>query len=227
MIVALLALAVALSGTAYAAAKINGKNIKKGTVASKQIKDKSLLGRDIKDGTVANADIADGAVNGSKIADGAVNGAKIADGSVAAGDLASGAVVPPPIGTATNGSVFAIPGIAFSDVTGMTLDYTAPAGTTKLIVTFSAECDVNYTADSQYLTTRVLVDGTEAEPAVGNTYQFCTVDPLDNYSQMSGGTMTRVINAGPGAHQIKVQAAELILANGQLDDMTLTVVPSS
>lgn len=57
MVVALIALVVALSGTAYAAATINGKNIKKGTITSKQVKDKSLTGTDIKDGSILKADL--------------------------------------------------------------------------------------------------------------------------------------------------------------------------
>ena len=227
MVIALVALTVALSGTAYAAAKINGKNIKKGTVSSTQIKDKSILGKDIKDKTITGADIGDGTVGTADLADQAVDSAKIKDASVGAGDLATGAVPPAPIGTATRGTTFAVNGITFSNNDVMTLDYTAPAGTTKLIITYSAECDVSYTADAQYLSTRIVVDGTEAEPAEGVNYQFCTVDPLDGYNQRTGGTMTRVIAAGAGAHQIKVQAAEVILADGVLDDMTLTVVPSS
>jgi hypothetical protein len=47
MVVALIALVVALSGTAYAAATINGKNIKKGTVTSKQIKDGTIVKADL------------------------------------------------------------------------------------------------------------------------------------------------------------------------------------
>lgn len=47
MVVALIALTVALSGTAYAAATINGKNIKKGTVTSKQIKNGTIVKADL------------------------------------------------------------------------------------------------------------------------------------------------------------------------------------
>lgn len=47
LIISVLALIVALSGSAYAAAKINGANIKSGTVTSKQIKN----------GTISKADL--------------------------------------------------------------------------------------------------------------------------------------------------------------------------
>lgn len=227
MVVSMIALVVALSGTAYAAATINGKNIKKGTITSKQIKDKTVTGRDIRNKTITGADIKDGAVFGPDLAASSVDSSKIADGSVSAADLATGAVVPPQIGTATSQDPFAVNGISFTNNDVMTYDYVAPAGTTKLIVTYSAECDVSYTSDAQYLSTRITVDGTEAEPASGVNFQFCTVDPLDDYHQRTGGSMTRVISAGPGPHQIKVQAAEVILSDGILDDMALTVVPSS
>ncbi|MGH2959470.1 MAG: hypothetical protein ACRDKE_07675 [Solirubrobacterales bacterium] len=47
MVVAIIALVVALSGSAYAAVTINGKNIKKGTVASKQIKNGTIVKADL------------------------------------------------------------------------------------------------------------------------------------------------------------------------------------
>jgi hypothetical protein len=47
MVVAVIALVVALSGSAYAAVTINGKNIKKGTVTSKQIKNGTIVKSDL------------------------------------------------------------------------------------------------------------------------------------------------------------------------------------
>jgi hypothetical protein len=62
MVVAVIALIVALAGSAYAAGKIGTKQLKKNAVSTKKIKDD--------------------AVTGSKIANGAVNGAKLAKGAV-------------------------------------------------------------------------------------------------------------------------------------------------
>lgn len=47
MAIALLALTVAMTGTAWAAAKINGKNIKTGTVTTKQIKNGTIRKADL------------------------------------------------------------------------------------------------------------------------------------------------------------------------------------
>jgi len=62
MVVAVIALVVALAGSAYAAGKIGTKQLKKNAVSTKKIKDD--------------------AVTGSKIANGAVSGAKLAKGAV-------------------------------------------------------------------------------------------------------------------------------------------------
>ena len=50
LVLALLGLVVAVGGTSYAAVKINGSQIKKGTITAKQVKDGSLLGADFKSG---------------------------------------------------------------------------------------------------------------------------------------------------------------------------------
>jgi hypothetical protein len=54
-VMATIALFLALSGSSYAALKISGKQIKKGTVTSKQIKDHSVRGRDLARGLLASA----------------------------------------------------------------------------------------------------------------------------------------------------------------------------
>ena len=103
MLVALLALFVALGGPAQAKHLINGKDIRRGTVASKQIKDRSITTRDIApdtvrglretaDGSITARHLGEGAVGGAAIADGAVTAADVADGAVGAGKLADGAV---------------------------------------------------------------------------------------------------------------------------------------
>jgi hypothetical protein len=52
MIVALLALVVALGGTAYAASQINGSTIKNGTISGKKLKTDTLSGKQIKESTL-------------------------------------------------------------------------------------------------------------------------------------------------------------------------------
>jgi hypothetical protein len=55
--VALLALFVALGGTGYAAAKLNGKNIKNKTIAGKKLKNRTITGGKLKSNTLTGKQI--------------------------------------------------------------------------------------------------------------------------------------------------------------------------
>lgn len=74
LIISILALFVALSGTTYAAVKINGKNIKKGTIAGTALKKNSVTGTQINESklakvpSAARADSAATADNASALA---------------------------------------------------------------------------------------------------------------------------------------------------------------
>lgn len=85
-VISLIALFVALGGTALAA------NLAKNSVKSKHIKDGQVKSGDLADGGVATIDLADGSVSTPKIADNAVTGAKILDATVATADLADNSV---------------------------------------------------------------------------------------------------------------------------------------
>ena len=67
-VLALIALVFALDLPSHAAAKINGKNIKKGTVAAKQVKNQNLTGRDIKNESLSGAELRDGTVAAADLA---------------------------------------------------------------------------------------------------------------------------------------------------------------
>jgi hypothetical protein len=74
--VGLLALFVALSGSAIAASlaknSVTSKSIKNGAVASKDVKNDNLTGIDIDESSLAGVPIADGAITSAQIADGSV-----------------------------------------------------------------------------------------------------------------------------------------------------------
>jgi hypothetical protein len=80
MIVALLALAVALSGAGYAAT----------TIGTGQITDGAVTTPKLHGGAVTAAKLADGAVSGRKIAGNAVTSAKVKDGTLLAKDFKPG-----------------------------------------------------------------------------------------------------------------------------------------
>lgn len=80
MVLALLALAVALSGTAYAATTIGTDQIKNGAVTTPKLHD----------GAVSAAKLSNGAVTGQKIKNNAVTSGKVKDGSLLARDFKAG-----------------------------------------------------------------------------------------------------------------------------------------
>jgi len=77
--VALLALAIALGGTAYAANKIGSNQIKKNAITSAKIKKKAVTSAKISPKAVTTAKIAKQGVTTGKIAPDAVNSSKISD----------------------------------------------------------------------------------------------------------------------------------------------------
>jgi hypothetical protein len=74
MVVAVIALAVSLGGSAYAALVITGKNIKNGTVTGKDIRSHSLRGSDVKHDGIGGGSIKESTL-------GTVPGAFLAGGS--------------------------------------------------------------------------------------------------------------------------------------------------
>jgi hypothetical protein len=92
VVIATIALFVAMFGTAYAASKINGKNLKNGSVPGNKLKNGAVGTKQLKNAGVTAAKLSDGAVTGAKLAPGAVTGDKLSDGSVTAAKLAPGAV---------------------------------------------------------------------------------------------------------------------------------------
>ncbi len=89
-VIALIALFVALSGSAIAANAIN--KLAKNTVGSKQVKPDSLKAGDISDGAVGTGEIANGSVAEADLAAGVGGGAGVADGSITTAKLADDSV---------------------------------------------------------------------------------------------------------------------------------------
>jgi hypothetical protein len=111
-LIAMVALFVALGGVSYAAATINGKDIKNKTVAGKKLKNKTVTGGKVKNDTLTGAQVNEGtlgkvpsaasadqaasatnatnagtAANASAIADNTVSSAKVQDGSLTGHDV--------------------------------------------------------------------------------------------------------------------------------------------
>ena len=103
LVVSLIALIVALSGTATAASGlISSKQLKKNAVTSKKIKNGEVKGKDlglnvvdttkVQDGSLATGDLADLSVTTNKLADLAVTTGKLANNAVTTAKIADNAV---------------------------------------------------------------------------------------------------------------------------------------
>ena len=128
-IIALLALFAALAGTATAAKLINGKDIRKGTVASRQIKDGTLQKRDLNRRAIAalrqrldrvgSEQIIDGSVALADLAPGSVDGARVLDRSLTAGDLVADTITSTELGTGSvGGSELGAKAVGNSEIKG-------------------------------------------------------------------------------------------------------------
>jgi hypothetical protein len=82
MAVALLALAVSMSGAAYAANTVFSSDIVDGEVHSVDLGDNSVNTNKIQNGTVSNADLAASSVTNTRLATGAVSASKVANNTL-------------------------------------------------------------------------------------------------------------------------------------------------
>ena len=76
-VLAMLALFVAMGGAAFAAAKIDTRDLATASVTAKKLANKSVRANKIADGAVINSKLAAGSVTTDKLADGAVTGPKV------------------------------------------------------------------------------------------------------------------------------------------------------
>ncbi len=84
---AILALFIALGGTALATGKIGPNGIRKNAIRSRHIKDGAVTGADVLDGGLTGADVADGSLAGADVQKGSLTGVNVADGSLTPADL--------------------------------------------------------------------------------------------------------------------------------------------
>jgi len=159
LLISILALFVAIGGTSYAAVKINGKDIKKGTVAGKALKKNTVTGAKVKEsslGQVPNAKLAESATTAGSAATAAdaekLNG-KTADelASPAAyaliiksgGELEIPAAEAHGIGAANvtevGGGIVCISGLSFEPKLIQATTYRAGGGTSNSVPNVNAE----------------------------------------------------------------------------------------
>jgi len=110
-VIAVIALFIALGGSAYAV-----KSAKKNSVTSKSIRNGTIRSADIGSGQVKTSDIGDGQVGSADIGDGQVGSAEVADGSLTSSDFDLSSLGDVTAGkSAQGGSVCVQTGTAFLD----------------------------------------------------------------------------------------------------------------
>jgi hypothetical protein len=86
-------LVAATRGTAYAAKKITGKDIKNSSITGKDIKNKSLTGSDIKDSSLTGSDVKDSSLTGNDVKNGSLTAADVKAGTFAPAAALGGATI--------------------------------------------------------------------------------------------------------------------------------------
>jgi hypothetical protein len=101
MVVALIALFVALGGSAYAAV-----NLPPNSVGAKQLKNGAITPAKIQNGAVTNSKIQNGAVTNAKIGNDAITSANVMAGSLLPADFAAGTFPGPPVVRSSSTALF-------------------------------------------------------------------------------------------------------------------------
>src|SRR5207247_5200835 len=118
---------------------------------------------------------------------------------------------------------------SFADLPGATASITVPANTTATILArFTAEsvCFETSPPNKNWCSVRILVDGSEAQPAVGSDFAFdSTNNGTETDTSWESHSMERyALGVGSGAHTVTVQrSVHSATTTLQLDDWTLAV----
>lgn len=172
------------SGTAYAAKKITGKQIKDNSVSTKDITDGSLTGTDVADGSLSATDILDGTLTGVDVKDGSLTGADVQDGSIGSADITDG--------TVTSGDV-ANNSLTSDDLAGNSVNFDEIA--TDAVQATEIQDD---SIDSGEI-----IDFGLSNQDVGVLFaQVSAAGALNNSSGNTGGTVTATKLAGTGAYEV-------------------------
>jgi hypothetical protein len=204
MIVAMLALFVALTGTAVATTSA--------LIGSAQIRNNSITGLDVKNRSLRPIDFR-GSVRGPRGLRG-LTGATGATGAAGAkgdkgdkGDAGVSAFAD--VGVVANETAFTTSSTTFVDVPGVSTTVTVPAGKTATVIAwFSAESTCLGGDPGDWCQARLLLDDVEMLPAEGKASVFDSHDDGNLANAYEHNAMVRhAVNVGSGTHTIKAQAA--------------------
>jgi hypothetical protein len=220
VVLASLALLVALSGTSIASVSQLGINtvgapqIKTNAVRSPEVLNRSLLAVDFKQGQLPRGLRGPAGPSGP-------SGPAGAAGVAAPGYVAQ-------VSSQSSGSAVSTTSTAYVDLAGSTETVVVPAGeTARIYAVFSAESVCSGGGGNpRYCGVRILVDGNELSPAVGNDFAFDSTDNGDEgTASYEAHAITRNSDTlAAGNHQIKVQIRTTNAATTfRIDDWSLFI----
>jgi hypothetical protein len=222
MVVASFALLVALSGTSIAAISnvpllsVGTPQLKSNAVISAKVKNRSLLAVDFKRGQLPKGPQGPQGPAGP-------SGPQGPAGVAAPGYVAA-------VSSQTSGTATSTNSTSYVDLAGSSETFNVPAGeTARIYAIFSAEsvCSGGGAGPPQrYCGARILVDGNELNPAVGNDYAFDSTDNGDegtlSFESHAIARSSETLSAGN--HTVKVQIRTNVAATTfRVDDWALIV----
>lgn len=220
MVVASVALLVALGGTSIAAVgnvplfSVGTPQLKANAVISAKVKNRTLLAVDFKRGQLPRGPRGLQGPQGPSGPQGPA-GAAAAPGFVAA------------VSSQTSGTAVTTNSTSFVDLAGSSETFTVPAGeTARIYAIFTAESACYGAGANRYCGARIVVDGNELNPAVGNDFAFDSTDDGDEAAQSweSHAIARASETLSAGNHIVKVQIRTTNAANTlRIDDWALVI----
>jgi hypothetical protein len=224
MVVASVALLVALGGTGIAAVgnvpllSVGTPQLKNNAVSTPKLKSNVITSAKIKNGEVKPADLSAAAkIVGPTGPTGPAGPA----GAASPGYVAA-------VSSQTSGTAVTTSSTAYVDLAGSSETFNVPAGeTARIYAVFSAETRCSGGgAGSRYCGVRILVDGNELNPAVGDDFAF---DSTDNGNETTLSFESHAIarsseTLSAGNHTVKAQIRTNNAATSfRVDDWALIV----
>ncbi|HEU0303854.1 MAG TPA: collagen-like protein [Gaiellaceae bacterium] len=221
MIVASIALLVALGGTSFAAVSqlprfsVGTPQLKSNAVTSPKVANRSLRAIDFARGQLPRGPRG---LRGPQGLPGQPGAAGPTGATGPAGVAAPGYVAQ--VASDTSTGVSSTSSTSFVDLAGAEETIAVPTGeTARLYVWFTAESICTATG---WCSVRIIVDGTEIEPASGTDYAFDSGPSTTD--EWEGHALARVsATLGAGSHVVKVQGAVVGAGSLTLDDWALVV----
>jgi len=220
LVVACIALFVALGGVGYAAATINGADIKNKTIAGKKLKNKTVTGGKVKNNTLTGTQVNESKL--SKVPSAAnadrATSAGTADNAARLDGLAAGS-----LRTASAAATLAanVP-LTNGDQTILQTTITLPSALT-VMATATIDATADNGTDDDNMNCNLKIGTVEGERLSTNIVET----PGDDFGPQAGLAATQSLALGAGTHTVLLECGEGSGSNTTITDGALTVWATS